>query len=100
MGAAGNFSNAWNRLIRGNSQEGNQQMVTQETQLTAFPQNCRSPAMSSNASNAVNTTNTVDNRRCGNCGASVPRSPSLAYTRGFTSTTFCRMGKLFRALQG
>jgi len=59
---------------------GNQESVTKETQLTAFPQNCRSPTASSSASKAVNATNTAGSGRygIGGCGTSVPRSPSLA----------------------
>ena len=37
---------------------------------------------------------------CGTCGTSAPRSPSLAYTSGFTSTAMCKMGNDSSALHG
>ena len=55
----------------------------------------RSPWLITAASAAITTYVFM----CGTSGTSDPRSPSLAYTSGFTSTAICRIGKLSSAFR-
>src|SRR6185295_10528691 len=73
---------------------------TVRSQVTAFFRNCLNPNIRKNASKTTSATITASTGKCGNCGTSVPLNPSLAYTSGFTSTTFCSIGKLPSALHG